>query len=121
MKDQLLGFFDALRQGGLAPTMSETLDAVAAVRVAGIERPVLRESLAAALVKDHADRVTFDAVFDHYFALPAAQAARRPPEPRAGQGAGRQGPGSGSGTQPEDGRQGRRERETPQTKSTPRE
>ncbi len=114
MKDQLLGFFDALRQGGLAPTMSETLDAVAAVRAAGIERPVLREALAASLIKDHADRAAFDAVFDHYFALPAAHAARRPVEPREGQGSGRQGAGAGRGTQPEEGRQGRREREPAQ-------
>jgi len=106
MKEQLLGFFDALRQAGLAPSVGETLDAVAAVRVAGIERPVLRAALAAALVKDHADRAAFDAVFDHYFAIRAASAAKRPPPPEGGAGAGRQGPGAGRGTQPEAGRLG---------------
>lgn len=112
MKDQLLGFFDALRQSGQAPTLSETLDAVEAVRAAGIERPVLREALAASLVKDQADRAGFDALFDRYFALPSAGTARRRPEPREGEGAGRMGAGAGRGAQPDEGRQGRRERDT---------
>src|SRR5262249_42095128 len=75
----LLGFFDALRQVGLEPSVGETLDATLAVREVGIERPLLREALAAALIKDHAQRATFDDVFDRYFALPAV--AGRPPPP----------------------------------------
>jgi len=106
VKDQLLGFFDALRQAGLAPSVGETLDALAAVQAVGIERPLLREALAAALVKDHADRAAFDAVFDHYFALPVVSAAWRPREPREGEGAGRMGAAAGRGLQPE-GRVGR--------------
>jgi len=95
MKNQLLGFFDALRQAGLAPSVGETLDAAAAVRVAGIERPVLREALAAALIKDHAERAVFDATFDRYFALPAAPArARGLKPPREGEAAGRGAPGA---------------------------
>ncbi|HSQ00471.1 MAG TPA: hypothetical protein VL049_24890, partial [Candidatus Dormibacteraeota bacterium] len=96
MKNQLLGFFDALRQAGLTPSVGETLDATAAVRVAGIERPVLREALAAALIKDHAQRAAFDDVFDRYFALPPiAGRARRPAMPREGEGSGRGGEGAG--------------------------
>src|SRR5262245_25916049 len=113
MKDQLLGFLDALRQAGLTPSVSESLDAAAAVACAGIEREVLREALAATLVKDHADRATYDAIFDRYFALPvrARGRATQPPAPREGDGAGRGGPGAGRGTQPEDGSSGRGDRE----------
>ena len=118
MKDQLLGFFDALRQAGLAPSVGETLDAAAAVRVAGIERPVLREALAAALVKDHAERAAFDAVFDRYFALPAAPArARRAQTPREGEGAGRLGEAAGRGRPQGEGRRGEREVQEPEQTS----
>jgi uncharacterized protein with von Willebrand factor type A (vWA) domain len=113
MKQQLLGFFDALRQAGLRPSLSESLDAAAALARAGIERPVMREVLAATLIKDHADRPTFDAVFDRYFALPARHRARAPQTRREpdGEGAGRGGPGSGRGVPSEsDGGRGERER-----------
>ncbi|MBX3024797.1 VWA domain-containing protein [bacterium] len=115
MKDQLLGFFDALRQAGLAPSVGETLDAAAAVRAAGIERPVLREALAAALIKDHAERATFDDVFDRYFALPPAAArARRPSMPRQGdEGSGRGGEGAGRGQPRQEGAAGQQPREEP--------
>ncbi|MDX2168353.1 MAG: VWA domain-containing protein [Deltaproteobacteria bacterium] len=121
MKDQLLGFFDALRQAGVATTLSETLDAVHAVRAAGIERPVLREALAASLVKDHADRAAFDAVFDRYFAVAVVSGAKRRPEPREGEGAGRMGAAAGGGQQPEEGTQGRRVRESPPPRPAPSE
>ena len=114
MQARLLEFFDALRQAGLAPSVGETLDAAAAVRVAGIERPVLREALAAALVKDHAERATFDDVFDRCFALPpAAGRARKPPLPRAGDGSGRGGEGAGRGQPRQEGRSGQQPREEP--------
>ncbi len=112
MKNHLLGFFDALRQAGLAPSLGETLDAAAAVRVAGIERPVLREALAAALIKDHAERAVFDATFDRYFAPPAAPArARGLKPPREGEGAGRFGEAAGRGSPGEAGRGGPPKRE----------
>src|SRR5512144_2031261 len=104
MKEQLLGFVDALRHAGLTPSVSESLDAAAAVARAGLERAVLRETLAATLVKDHADRATFDDVFDRYFALPA-RARSKSPAPRArreGDGAGRGGADAGRGERPED-------------------
>lgn len=97
MKERLLGFIDALRQAGVVPSVSESLDAADAVSVAGVEREILRESLAAALVKDHADRPVFDEVFDRHFALPGRAAGmRRKPRPaRAGEGAGGAGVGAG--------------------------
>ena len=106
MKEQLIGFIDALRQAGLTPSVSESLDAAAAVARAGIERPVLREALAATLVKDHADRGTFDDVFDRYFALPPRSRSRsesRQP-PGAGEGGGRGGFEGGHAQQPARGR-----------------
>jgi len=115
MKDQLIGFFDALRQAGLAPSVGETLDAAMALQVMGIERPVMREALAAALIKDHAERATFDDVFDRYFAMPPVAArARRPPMPREGEGSGRGGEGEGSGRPNQEGRAGQQPREDPQ-------
>ena len=114
MREQLIGFIDALRQAGLAPSVSESLDAAAAVASTGIERPILREVLAATLVKDHADRSTFDDVFDRYFALPTRTARAQPGRvQRDGEGAGRGGPGTGRGLQPERGAGGRGEDEEP--------
>jgi uncharacterized protein with von Willebrand factor type A (vWA) domain len=123
MREQLLGFFDALRQADLTPSVSETLDAAAAVACVGIDRAVLRETLAATLIKDHADRPTFDDVFDRYFALP--KRAARPADARQsreGAGAGRGGPGAGRGAQPEEGRSGRGSEERQEQRSgAPRE
>lgn len=98
MKDRLIDFVDALRAAGVRPSVSETLDAAAAVAAAGVERAVLRESLAAALVKDHADRPLYDEAFDRFFASPSSAAGRKKGQRRAegGQGGrGGQGPGRG--------------------------
>ena len=69
MRERLLAFVDRLRAGGVGVSVAETLDAVTAVAVAGVERPILREALASTLVKDEADRPTFDACFDAAFPL----------------------------------------------------
>ena len=101
MRARILGFVQALREDGIAVSVAESLDAVAAVAAAGVERPVLREALAATLVKDEADRSAFDARFDAMF--PARGVP--PPRPRKGWrgrglaagGAVRAGRGSGGG------------------------
>jgi hypothetical protein len=69
VRERLLAFVDRLRAGGVAISVAETLDAVAAVAAAGVERPVLREALASTLVKDEADRPAFDTLFDATFPL----------------------------------------------------
>jgi uncharacterized protein with von Willebrand factor type A (vWA) domain len=69
MRSRLLDFVQRLRRRGVAVSVAETLDALTAVAAAGVERPVLREALAAALVKDEADRPTFDVLFDEAFPL----------------------------------------------------
>ncbi len=106
MQERLLGFIDALRQAGLTPSVSESLDAARAVAQAGIERPVLRECLAATLVKDHAERMLFDQVFDRYFAAP--RRARTPGERRQAEAAGEGGGGAGVGVRRAAEREGQR-------------
>jgi uncharacterized protein with von Willebrand factor type A (vWA) domain len=51
-------------------TVAEEIDAMHAIRVIGIEPAVFKESLAATVVKDEADRPTFDVVFSRFFAVP---------------------------------------------------
>jgi uncharacterized protein with von Willebrand factor type A (vWA) domain len=94
MRARVLGLIGALRRAGIAVSVAETLDALAAVAAAGIERPVLREALAAALVKDESDRTTFDRLFDEAFPLRGAGRAasrrrRRAPGGEAGRASGR--------------------------------
>ena len=67
MREALLGFIARLREAGVRISVAESLDAAHAVAAAGLERIRLREALAAALVKDEADRPAFDREFDLYF------------------------------------------------------
>ena len=92
MRARILGLVQGLREDGIAVSVAESLDAVAAVAAAGVERAVLREALAASLVKDEADRPAFDARFEITF--PAVGAART--EPRKGRRRGGQPGGSGA-------------------------
>lgn len=90
MKTRLLTFISMLRDAGLSPTVAETLDAVHAVRLLGVERRALRDGLAAALLKDEADRPAFDAAFDRCFPLIGRQRGkgeRREPSGDEGSGA----------------------------------
>jgi uncharacterized protein with von Willebrand factor type A (vWA) domain len=69
MRRRLQEFVGALRSGGVSVSLAESLDAMRAVAAVGIERPRLREALAACLVKDERDRSLFDSLFDEYFPL----------------------------------------------------
>lgn len=69
MRHVLLRFVRRLREAGVDVSPAETMDALAAVAVAGIEREVLREALAATLVKDERDRPVYDALFETTFPL----------------------------------------------------
>ena len=71
LRDQLLEFIDGLRAEGVRISVAETIDAMNAVAAAGLERARMREALAAAVIKDEADRVTFDAAFERFFAAAA--------------------------------------------------
>lgn len=70
MRTVVLNFINELRQAGLRISLSESMDAMQAIAVAGIEREILREALAASLVKEEADRPAFDEIFTRFFAGP---------------------------------------------------
>lgn len=66
--DRHIAFLEALRAAGLPVSLAEDLDAVAVLRALDwSDRRVVREGYAAAVVKRHQWRPTFDALFDLYF------------------------------------------------------
>ncbi|RLV55596.1 VWA domain-containing protein [Aeromicrobium phragmitis] len=66
--ERLVEFVDALRLKGINAGPSETIDAAAALEVLGFDdREVLREGLAAALVRRDGQRDVFDMTFDVFF------------------------------------------------------
>src|SRR5690348_13973607 len=71
MQARLQELVGALRDAGVAISVAETLDAMQAVAVAGVERERLREALAVTLVKDERDRAVFDDAFERHFPLPS--------------------------------------------------
>lgn len=71
----LVGFVEALRGRGIPVGPSETVDAGRVVTVLDLmDREVLREGLACALLRRTTDRATFDGLFDLWF--PAALGER---------------------------------------------
>jgi uncharacterized protein with von Willebrand factor type A (vWA) domain len=96
VRQRLLAFAHTLRTNGLELSVAETLDAVAAVAAAGVERETLREALAATLVKDERDRPTFDRLFEVAFPLGTTPEARRRGR-RARRAGGAEGGGHGQG------------------------
>jgi uncharacterized protein with von Willebrand factor type A (vWA) domain len=105
LKTRLLLFVDALRSAGVSVTVAETVDAMRAAGIGGVERPALREALAATLLKDEAERATFDELFDRFFAAPGRQRGKgarpQPSEDGSGRGAGKAGVFPRPATQPE--------------------
>ena len=73
MRDVTLRFIDALRTAGLRISVSESMDALQAIGAVGVERDLLREALAASLVKEEDDRPIFEATFTHFFAAPGTR------------------------------------------------
>ncbi|MFI5612947.1 VWA domain-containing protein [Amycolatopsis sp. NPDC051903] len=66
--ERLTAFVQALREQGVPAGPSETVDAAAALEVLGFDdRELVREGLAAALVRRGGQRAVFDAAFDLYF------------------------------------------------------
>ena len=66
--DRHLAFTAALREAGVSASLAEGLDAVQALGTVGWgDRTLVREVYAATLVKRHAQRPAFDALFDLYF------------------------------------------------------
>lgn len=77
MKSRLLQFIDHLRAAGLSISPAETLDAARALGIFGVEPLEFREAIAAAVVKDEADRTIYEDEFDRFFAVPP-RGARQP-------------------------------------------
>jgi uncharacterized protein len=67
MRDAILELIADLRTAGVRISVAESLDAMRAVAAAGIERRRMREALAAALIKEEADRGVFDETFARRF------------------------------------------------------
>lgn len=81
LRDALLDFIAELRAADVRISVAETLDAMNAVATAGLLRIRMREALAAALIKEEADRVVFDEVFTWRFGG-GARAAHDPRQSR---------------------------------------
>jgi len=67
LREEILRFITALRDAGVRVSVAETLDAINAVATTGLDRVRMREAMAAALVKDEADRPIFDSLFRSFF------------------------------------------------------
>jgi uncharacterized protein len=95
LRDRLVDFVAHLRNSGIRISVAETIDAMNAVASAGLERERMREALAAALIKDEAERGSFDAAFELFFASPRATPGHHPEhrgqQVSAGSGRGRPG------------------------------
>jgi uncharacterized protein with von Willebrand factor type A (vWA) domain len=61
------GFVRLLRERNIRVGIAETIDAYEAFSFLEIEKEVIREGLAACLIKDEIDRPDFDRIFDLYF------------------------------------------------------
>src|SRR5260370_26188788 len=83
LREQLVRFIAALRSAGVRISVAESIDAMNAVAAAGIERVRMHEALAAALIKDEADRAIFHKSFSRFFAAPSRVRSEQPDQ-RAG-------------------------------------
>jgi uncharacterized protein with von Willebrand factor type A (vWA) domain len=72
MEAQITEFAGLLRRSGIRVSIAETLDAIAAVRVAGVaDGTAFRDALRASMVKRSADLGLFETLFDlHFRGLP---------------------------------------------------
>jgi len=87
--DRHIAFLEALRGAGLAVSLAEDIDAVAALSaLPWDERRTVRDAYAATLVKRQAQRPTFDALFDLYFPRLVGEGAAAAAEDEAGPGGG---------------------------------
>jgi uncharacterized protein len=78
LRDQLVSFIAALRDAGVRISVAESIDAMNAVAAVGLERDRMHEALAAALIKDEADRAVFDESFNRFFASPRTDRGDHP-------------------------------------------
>lgn len=96
MKARIAELVAALRRADVPVTVAEAMDAAQAAASAGVARDVLREALAAALIKDERDRPVYLVAFERVFP-PGAGAITLARRKRARRG-GENGEGGASGT-----------------------
>ena len=95
MKAKITELIAALRRDEVAVSVAEAIDAARAAAMAGVERSVLRDALAAALVKDERDRPVFLAAFEAVFPARAADVTVVPGRKRGRRSAGSGGDAGG--------------------------
>jgi len=95
VKIRLLDFINQLRDAGVRASVAESLDAMAAAAAVGVEQEALRAGLATTLIKDQADRPTFDTLFDRFFAVAGRTRARGERPQPVGEGIGQGESGTG--------------------------
>ncbi len=108
MRERILLLISRLRGAGVRVSVAETMDSLAAVRVAGVARDNLHAALAATLVKDVRDAPTFDRLFEEVFLAEGSAGRRRKAKPKKG--------GSGTGRIGDTGSLGEGERRKRQPK-----
>ena len=94
MREILTELLQEVRAAGVPISVAESIDALRSAAAVGVERESLRDALAAAVVKDEADRDTFDEVFERFFAVGEGVRARRARR-RSGGESGQERPGPG--------------------------
>jgi uncharacterized protein with von Willebrand factor type A (vWA) domain len=77
LRTVLTEFLREVRAAGVPVSLAEGIDALRAAAAVGVERERLRDGLAAAIVKDEADRPVFDDAFDRFFAASAIERRKR--------------------------------------------
>lgn len=70
LREELIRFVERLRSAGVRISVAETIDAMNAVALAGIEMTRMREALSATLIKDEGDRQIFEELFVAFFRAP---------------------------------------------------
>lgn len=73
------GFVSLLRERNIRVGLAETIDACKAFSLLEIDKEIMREGLAACLIKEEMDRPDFDYIFDLYFCN-QIQESKKPPQ-----------------------------------------
>lgn len=74
MNETLSRFLDALRHAELRVSPAEAIDAYRTAEITGLDdRQLFKDGLAVAMAKSEAEKQTFDAVFDEFFAVPVSE------------------------------------------------
>ncbi|MEM2145684.1 MAG: hypothetical protein QW279_10005, partial [Candidatus Jordarchaeaceae archaeon] len=72
------GFVRLLRERNIRVGLAETIDACKAFSLLEIDKEIMREGLAACLIKDQTDRPDFDYIYDLYFCNQIQESKKSP-------------------------------------------